>query len=889
MSEDRTNMYELMNYWLSEIAPKYFDLEDLSLNRIGLFGYVNEIMAHSDEAIINENSILYNELFFKKAVLPPSIYSYASHYGVENLTAIPATMNFAIGISEQTLLNKSISNGKENYFIIDSDSEILVEDEIPFMLDYDIKISIKKDGNGNYLYSAKYVTTNLDNPISSIKSSSNPFLKLTKLKINYTNYIFIYVEAHQYEKIEINKSIYSKDFLEYFTFDLDVDIDDDQIADFCVYYREPNATEFYQIDKKLIDSAESEKPFCYYQYRDYNTVNISFSSITRFFRPEFNSELNFVFFKTRGAKGNFIYTGDNVAFNLKSDKYDYNDVVMVAQSVSDSVGGQDRKTYEEIKDTVSIMASTCGVIGTEYDLNKYFNSISNCSPILFVKKRDDILDRLYGAFLLMKDSKDNIIPTNTLDLDLYNSDFDIIEESTKRYVLKAGSRLIYKPNSKTLKLTNGKGLVKPEFEYANPFTIVVNRQPFFVEYYLTSINKSFITDFAEVNDSAYTNFISNNIKIERDSLHDEYYHFTFDMIPNIENLDIEFANIDENTKLFISSNGNVVCKGIIYDNDTKEISHYFDIDMIDYNADEKRCYFEGKIKTDDYISTYSGLRTTENLVDAVNPNKKDPLIYATKLLLGIAVFLKEDEPSTSKYHRLIPNMEEYSLTNVFKIDEEINLINNFQKMMYSSILYDKDDSGEIFYHIKEVPVIRYDYIHIKEYAKEFISQFLSDFTILDDRLNLLTNAFNMSVKLYNTYGKSYYFYVNEKKSNKLDRVNLTIKLIITLNPNKLMDNDLKQEILDFIKDYIEDVNDDINLYISNLIKALEVNFTDINHMKFEQINGYGSEVQSIEKDFPTSEVVQLNKLKDFVPEYLNTNKTYDGYESVTHDIEVKFI
>ena len=114
MSEDRTNMYELMNYWLSEIAPKYFDLEDLSLNRIGLFGYVNEIMAHSDEAIINENSILYNELFFKKAVLPPSIYSYASHYGVENLTAIPATMNFAIGISEQTLLNKSISNGKGN-------------------------------------------------------------------------------------------------------------------------------------------------------------------------------------------------------------------------------------------------------------------------------------------------------------------------------------------------------------------------------------------------------------------------------------------------------------------------------------------------------------------------------------------------------------------------------------------------------------------------------------------------------------------------------------------------------------------------------------------------------------------------------------------------------
>ena len=888
--QDRSNMYEIMNYWLENIAPKYFDLNDLSLNRIGLFGYVNEIMAQTTESTINENSILYNELFFKRAVLPQSIYAYASHYGVTNLTAVPATMSFAIGITEDTLLKKSITEGNETYFIIDSDSVILVEDEIPFMLDYDIKVSIKKDNNGNYLYGAKYVTTNLDNPVSSIKSTSNPFLKLTKLRINLTDYIFIYVDAHQYEKIEINKSIYSKDFLEYFSFDLDVDIDDQQIANFNVYYREPNATEFQQIEKKLIDSSESEKPFCFYQYKDYNKVNISFSSITRFFRPEFNSELNFVFFKTMGASGNFKYIGDNVSINLKSSKYDYNDVVMTVQPMSDSVGGEDRRTYEQIKSIVSTMASTCGIISTETDLNKYFNSIENISKILFVKKRDDILDRLYGAFLLMTDSKGNIIPTNTTDLDLYNSDFDIIEESTKRYVLKSGARLIYQPNSRTLKHTNGQGLIKPEFEYANPFTIVVNRQPFFVEYYLTSINKTFTFDYAEVNDAAFTNFISNNIKIERDSLHDDYYHFTFSMVPNIEVIQADFANMSNDGKnTFIGSNGTVVCKGIIYDSDNGSVTHYFNIDMVDYKPSEKRCYFEGKIKTDDYISVYSGLRIVDNLVNVREPNKLNPLIYATHLSVGIAVFLKEDKPMTSTYHKYIPNMEEYSLSNVFKVSEEINLINNFQKSMYSSIIYEKDETGEIYYHIKEVPVVRYDYIHIKEYAKEFISKFLSDFSILNEKISLLTNAFNLSVKLFNTYGKSYYFYVNEKITNKLDRVNLTIKLRITLNPNKIMDENLKQSIRDFIRQYIEEVNDDINLYISNLIKALEVNFKDIDHMQFEQINSYGSEVQSIEKNFPTSDATKKNQLKDFVPEFLNTNKTYDGYDSVTHDIEVQFI
>ena len=562
-TEDRSNMYEIMDYWLSNIAPKYFDMEDLSLNRLGLFGYVNETMSHSIESIVNESNIFYNELFFKRAVLPQSIYAYASHYGVENITAIPATMSFAIGINEETLLRKSITEGDETYFIIDSDSKLLVENEIPFMLDYDIKISIKKDYTGNYFYSAKYITKNLDNPISNIKSSSNPFIKLSNIKINLTNYIYLYVEAHQYEKIEQNKTIYSEDFIEYFTFDVDYDNNNGQLADFNVFYREPNATEFKQIEKKLIDSAESENPFCYYQFRDKNKVNISFSNIARYFKPEFNSELNFTFFNTMGAKGNFKYTGDNVVFSLQSDKYDYSDVIMVAESLSDSVGGKDSKTYEEIKRLVSTMASTCGNIATETDLNKYFNSIEDCSEILFVKKRDDILDRLYGAFLLLRDSDNNIVPTNTTDLDLYVKDFDLIEESTKRYVLKSGSKLVYKPNSKTLKVTNGNGLIKPLFEYTNPFTIVVNRSPFFVEYYLTSINKTFNTNFAEVNDSVYTNFISNNIEIERDSIHDEYYHITFSMIPNVSGLAKDYAYIDTNTGSFISTNNELVCKGVI--------------------------------------------------------------------------------------------------------------------------------------------------------------------------------------------------------------------------------------------------------------------------------------------------------------------------------------
>lgn len=884
---DRTNMYEIMEYWLTEIAPKYYDMDDISLNRIGLFGNLNEIQAHAIESIANENSVLYNELFFKRAVLPQSIYAYASHYNVSDTTARPATMSFAIGLNEKTLLEKSISDETGNYFIVDSKSEIIVEDKIKFMLDYDIRISIKKDNSGKYIYQAKYVTENLDNPISPIKSTSNPFLKLAKIRVNTTDYIFVYVTAHQYERIETNKIIYSEDFIEYFTFDIDYDSANGQLADFSVFYREPNNTSFIQLEKRLIDSAATEKPFCFYQFKDANKVNITFSNIARFFRPKFNSELNFVFYNTLGSAGNFTYTGDNVAIDLKSDKYDYRDVIMIAKSTSDSVGGTDKKTYEEIKQDVSIKASTSAVIGTEIDLNKHFEAIKNCSSTLFVKKRDDILDRTFGAFLLMKDNKGNLLPTNTTDLDLYDTDFDLIEESTKRYVLKAGKRFIYKPNSKTLKLVKSTGLSTPKFEYSNPFTIVINKSPFFVEYYLSSINKDYLPDFSEVNDIAYTNFITNNIHIERNAIHEDRYTFTFDAKPNMDMIDVEFANVDPNGK-FVSDNGNMKIIGVLY-KETGEISHYFDCKMKDYKRDTKTASFESQLVTDDYISTYSSLRITEGIIDLEKPDRENPMIHATDLKVGFLVFIKDDEDHPSKYHNMLPGLDGYTLSNVFKIDEKVDLINNLNKSMYSSVLYDKDESGEIFYHLKEVPFIRHDYIFIKEYFVEFVRKFLSDFTVIREHLAVLTNAFNLSVKFYNTYGKSYYFYINEKTTNKLDRVNLTIKFRITLNPNKIMDEGLKEEIRVFIRSYIESVNDDINLYISNLIKALEVNFRDIRHLKFMQINDYGAEVQSVEKDFPTADLVGKNRLKDFVPEYLNINKKYTGYDKVEHSVDIEFV
>ena len=915
MSNDRTNMYEIMNDWIDKIGPKYFDMDDVSLNRLGLFGYLNEVMGQNTESIVNENSILYNELFFKRAVLPQSIYAYASHYGLEDLTATPAVMNFAIGIDTDTLKKKSLEDGNGSYFILDNDSKILINGEIPFMIDYNIEIRIHKDDSDNYIYSARYLNNSAPNPLSNIDETSNPFIKTTKFTSNRTEYLFLYITARQCEKIVVNKNIYSDDYVEYFSFDVGYDSTDGQLADFSVFYKKPNDTIFNQIKKILIDSSSIDEDFCYYQLKDTNKVNISFSTGKRYFRPEFNSELEFEFYNTLGAKGNFQYKGNDVSIVLKSDIYDYTGVIFMANSTSDSLGGLNAKTYEEIKNMVAIKASTCNIIETATDLNKYFADIGNCSSMKFTKKRDDILDRLYGSFILMRDYKDNIVPSNTVDLEVYPKDM-IFEENTKRFVFKTGKKIIYKPNErKVIPIDDDYDTTDIDYIYTNPFTLVVNTEPLFTEMYMTSIQQKYNVDYNIITDYVVTNFITSNIEITRNSILENLYHFKFSIRPSVEDsANIPYFADFNDDGYFIRDNNILKVIGIIY-NDEGKITNYFNTTMRNADNGNNVYYYEARIETDDYITPYSALRicndysktdndTREEIRDGVFINYDYKMYYtigtddsdgnnmyipATNLKVGFLVYYKNTKAKDDEFKSLIPNLENYNLANLFKIENDVELITNLTKSMYSSVLCDKDYLNKKYFTVKEVPLVRYDYLTKSDYQISFVRQFTTDFTMIRNALSSIKNSFNICVKLYNTYGKSYYFYVSEDKTNILDKVNLSINLRIKLNENKLLDTSLKDRIRNYISSYIETINLERNFYISNLTKLLENEFSDIEFINFRNINGYGFEVQSIEKNFPESDISSDTPLKDFVPEYLNTNKEYPDDNTVVYSIEIEFV
>jgi len=901
---DRTTKYKLMDYWLNTMSPQYFDQQALSLSNVGMFGYMNAVMSDNFEAMTNETSVLYNEIFPKKAQLPESILGYAAQYGLEEINATPAVMEFAIAIREDIMLENLIQQDGDAFFIIDKDSEIYVED-IPYMLDYDVKINVKYR-DGKPIYSALYTLGERDkpetiilNPLSEITDKTNPYLRITSMKgEDDQTYVYVFVRVRQVAKTLISKTIFNDDFIDYYTFDFDYN---GMLADFYVLYKEPNGTKYIQLEKRIVDSAPAEKPFCWYQYRDDDTITISFSTMIRHFRPAFNSELVFVVFTTNGERGNFTYTGNNIRIVPKSEIYDYRRVIMLPYKLTESEGGKDNLTFPQIKQQTSLLATTGYNIATAIDLNNYFTSIEKgASRFLFLKKRDDILDRLFSAFVLFRDRNKNIMPTNTMNLKISENQYDLYEESTKRYTLRAGNTFVYDGANRQLRLEKDPAKLKNErFVYKNPFTIVMNKVPYSVTYYLNSMDKTYLTDFKYINESAMYNFITNNIRIQRDAINGENkYKITFKMKPNSTvdpNFIAKFDNPDVNK--FLEATGNLVVKGIFMD-DKEEIQYHMDFKMVDYSRTQNEASFEGYIETDDYISAVNYMRTINSVSKAwETPKQSKILIEASKINFGLVVYCKEDDPKYYKGVDQIPGMETFSVTNMYRVPQQIDIINNMSDIMRSHLEVvpippvDPADpmKNGFYYIIKEVPFVRADYISIKEYTFDFVNQALDVSYLLRRETRRLTNNFSIDYKLYNTFGKSYYFYIKNNPELKLDRVNIDFYIWVKLNPNKMQDEILKNNVKNYIKEYIESINDTENFHVSNLLRKLENDFKDVLYTEFQHINEYAPDVQTIEKQFPLNSVDYPELVRNFVPEYLCIDKTYHNSVQVTDKVIIKYI
>lgn len=874
LSEISSSVYNIEKKWLEEVAPKYFNVDEINLLQVGLFGYINEVMANSVEDNMYMLQVLSNEIFPNKAVLPNSIYSYAALAKYEDFNAKPASIPFILAIRKEDILKYADDRVNYKEIVISRYSKLMIEGEIPFMLDYDIRIIARlSNDKKDYILSAQYVF-DIRNPISDIKT---PYIKTIVLTEEREEFLFLRLDAHQIDRLEKKYMVYSNDIIENLNYEVPFE---GTLADFNVYYREPNSDNYIQLEKYFVDSYKPEEEyFCFFNYTGENIINISFSAHPNYFKPEFNSELLVEIFVTLGSKGNFTYTGDLAEFSFhKNDFKKLSKLTTFTQVLGDSKGGLDKLFVDEIKKNIVKEFSTRGNLITESDLNNYFNSMAKNCNIYFVKKRDDLIKRIYSTFLLLRDKEDNIIPTNTIHLRMFDEEFDNYVEGSNINTLKAGTLFkledregniaVKDPNIYSESEIIDLDLDPENYFYSCPFLIKLSKDPFFVSYYLNSVFDTYILNYSYSNKNALDEFVINGINITRNSITSNDYKLRLTLTTSIDMAGLVSFSDGEITDL-----DSLKLKGFIKEN--KSYTGYINFELVDADKDNLSLVFEATLTTNDFINTDGKLNLT-SCVYKCNPSEE--IIFEgfnignNEVAIDLAIFFNDyEDKGKDNLTNLVPGMGDYCLTNIYSTDDNVQLFKNLNNIMTSTVLLKATDGDDLYYKIKSVPMVRHLYLQQNE-NMEMLIKLLDEFRgMLSKSLELMENNFNIDMKFYNTYGNSKFFYIG-REDELLDKLGLTIRFNIKISGevNTLLINSIKGFIIDYIE---RSNNDSINyVYISNLMRELELNFINITFIEFIGFNEYNSANQIIENSFTGFENLSKEQINNFVPEYLNINR-----------------
>lgn len=872
MSEETkkyTSAYDIKDYYLNQLGPKYFPEDVIEGYNVGMLGYALDMAANTTEDVFNTVPVVINEMYPNLAVMPSSIYNYASLFQESNLMAAAPTMECVLLMPMDAIEEyaEASVDGTYKTFTLDQRTAVVIENH-KFILDYDVLFTIKPYRD-DHIITAIYVR-DFNNSMNSVK---NPYLKLQKVNYKGVKYIAVLVKMRRCNKYSMSKRVIDNDKINSTIVEVSYS---DQLANFEVFYRESTDKPYIQLQKRILNSRAIKDPFCYFRIKDENVLEISFTVRENYFKPKFNSEIVVETWETTGSEGNFdMYQGYNVEVYRNSDKYENNArVPVIAIPQTGASGGKDRLSLLDLRDKVADCFATVDSYTTEADLQRHFNSfnLESDTRVTFIKKRDDIFDRLFTSFSIGKDELGSYYKTNTLKLKIYKDQFDHQFEQSQRLLLKPCNTFIYNGNStkEMIKVDEDQDIdigFNTQYIYNNPFLMTLSDNGV-VGYYLSNINDKLPLDYEYVNNDSLIQFICNNLYVYRSAISNENtYKFKLYLTAtdnDIENpLVDEFGNETGKVKValsFLHKNGNEV--GYIECYKTA-----FDKERLSYT-------FEGVITTDDYISITEAIRIYD-LKNMIDGKPLVSMIPMTNLKINVYTFFEYKENNSSHSFNRLPGFENCTLTNKYTTEESRAELVTPLNMLRSNMTWDKDDDGKTFVTIHDVPVIKQvEIVTEKEQARfdRFIETLNAQYDYMKNILSQKTNNYSVDMKFYNTYGRSNNFVLDAtaEKPEVINRVNCTLDLQVYASLRSeaaMLVNNMKM----FIKEYFESINKDVNdgIFISNLIQQLENTFPQIRYVKFISLNGYDTFVQSIENMTLNIDDLEKQERIEFIPEYLN--------------------
>lgn len=790
-----------------ELAAKFFTVSNLSTLKVGMFGYHNEIHSYLMKNSVFHRNMLYNEYFLNTASLHSSVYNWAKILEEPVYLAQPSKMQIAFSFNLNEL---TLDNGGNA--VIPRTLQFTIG-SYKFLLPHDIILTVKNNSLVTKYDFSKANTNYLDSEIKT------PFIK-TKLESSVNGTVVILLlNIYQLESNIVTYKVIANDILERSIYDMTFK---NNLAAFNIRYKEPNTSTKVPLNILFNDIEDNKvSKNIYYSPLNTDSIRFYFSSKAGFFKPEFNSELEIEILSCLGSESNFNFSGNISVETSKLSALGLSKVAVI--SLTDSVGGTDTATLQELKVRLIKKLRTRNSITTSYDLQSLFDSLKinsgSNSSLTTIKTKDDFIARQFTMYSVIKDSSNLVIPSTTIDLTL-----SISEIETLGYVLKAGTFVLYDRVLNTHRLLNPSEIAdfylnnSSSYLYSIPFLINFDFKEFpKINYFSNNYEKSYELFYEDVSTDAEYEVVINEFTIKRNSLID------LDSFKLTTYFNTSIPSNLRRIKLLVFRNG--IYEAYSELNSIANTSE-FTLDLITED-------------TFDNDGNFLILNTFRNaLTGNIIPNFPIDDTIEFKLEAGIdsgGDFVRYATLSTRR---------------------NIEIAENLNSIIKSPLLIN-ENTGMVT--IKRVPLVSSLYFLNNKLNLDFTTSFESLKNILLSTLNLLENNTSLDLKLFNTYGPSNNF--------SSDTVDLSLALQIKLNTKA--DNIIDYNIKQFIVNFIEKINEDLikEFALSNLLRALENNFPEISFIRFINING--ANLQNIEEINP---ITNNNYPKNYVPEYLTVKK-----------------
>lgn len=425
-----------------------------------------------------------------------------------------------------------------------------------------------------------------------------------------------------------------------------------------------------------------------------------------------------------------------------------------------------------------------------------------------------------------------------------------------------------------------------KFYYTNPYTIIINGgKKLYAAYYLSVIDEVRITNYKYINQNSNIQFISNQMNWYRKFIEDS----------NIYKLDISFTqNIQEDLGLYEEE--------LIYheDNTTTTVVKAQKVKtfLVLYRNGNPYRYKEGEFQRFDK-STFTfdfqfKLETKNIILDTENNIRIENLGLCGQSGTDYGyfpgntkaeIYVLVDDGGIAGKDKLkdivISGIDNYSVTNMFEVNDGVNFFVNYSGIMSSKIdVANEEGPNDQSYVLSSLPVIGYQYAMNEELFDSFVNQLNYKKAYIDNANTKMENSFGTDFKFFNTYGPSLMFTLDNYKQY-IHRVNIQLNFRLKLS------NSYDVYTVDYVKEYVktaivENLNNEDSLHIPNLITNVTNKFREsLVFFEFLGVDDYGPGVQHLYHD--TTEYVGM------VPEFININMLYDENGNKTPDINIEVV